>query len=113
VTDHDEHDHQRAADTIARDAAIYGTTYSYDGVPLDPTKVVMHVRRANGEISSTTTEYGVIMSGGGVHVRPNDPVIDRVAPLDQWIAAERNVNRSRVVRRRVLVLDDWEEVSKP
>jgi hypothetical protein len=101
------------AETIARDTTIHGTTYSYDGVPLDPAKVIMHVRRANGEISSATTEYGVIMSGGGVQVRPNDPVLDRHVPLDQWIDAERNVNRTRVVRRRVIVIDDWEEVTEP
>lgn len=108
-----ESEARERGETIARDAAIYGTTYSYDGRPLDPTKVVMHMRRANGEITSTVTEYGIVYGGGAVLVRPNTPEVDRAAPLDQWIDAEANINRSRVVRRRVLVIDEWEVIATP
>lgn len=69
-------------------------------------------RYANGEIPATT-EYGTVMSGGGVASRPNSPALDRVAPLAEWIHLQRTVNRSRVVRRRVIVIEDWEEVTGP
>lgn len=71
-----------------------------------------HARRTDGE-PEAVTEYGTVMSGGGVHIRPNNPVVDRAAPLAQWIDAERNINRTRVVRRRIIVLDEWEEVAEP
>lgn len=53
MTDAD-YDRMRAAvtiETIARDTAIYGTAFTYDGVPLDPTKVVMHVRNQDGGVT--------------------------------------------------------------
>lgn len=44
-----ELDRRRAADTVRRDTEIFGTTFTYEGQPLDPTKVVMHIRKADGE----------------------------------------------------------------
>lgn len=60
-----------------------------------------------------TVEYGTVMSGGGVQTRPTDPALERVAPLAEWIHLQRTVNQSRVVRRRIIVIDDWEEVTEP
>lgn len=58
------------------------------------------------------TEYATLMSGGGFHVRNGDPEIEEIYPLAQWIPNERRFG-GRVYRRRVVVVEDWEEVSEP
>jgi hypothetical protein len=58
------------------------------------------------------TEYGIIMSGGGFQVRNPDPLIERIYPVAQWIAHERE-NTHKVYRRRVRVIEDWQEVDAP
>jgi hypothetical protein len=57
------------------------------------------------------TEYGLLMSGGGFHVRNNDDYIERIYPLKEW---EANQIRSgaHVYRRRIKVIEDWQEVGK-
>lgn len=57
------------------------------------------------------TENGVQMSDGGYHVRCNDPDIERFYPLAQWI--EHRVREGNCHRRRVIVVEDWTEVTKP
>ena len=54
-------------------------------------------------------EYGHLMSGGGVHVWPDDPEILDIYPLDKRIEHGKR-HGGRVLRRRIVVLDDWEEI---
>jgi hypothetical protein len=55
------------------------------------------------------TEHAQLMAGGGMHVRYDHPEIDRIFPLDQWIAAGQR-GGGRVFRRTVLVVDGWTEI---
>ena len=65
------------------------------------------MRLASGE---ARTEYGTRMSGGGVHVRWDSPQMDRIDPVGAW--TKRKIgNGCEVVRRRVVPLGDWEDVS--
>ena len=61
---------------------------------------------------TTKTEYGVLMSGGGYSTRWDDPEMDRIYPLGQWIEHNRR-HGGHVYRRRVIVVEDWKEVRKP
>ena len=54
-------------------------------------------------------EYGHPMSGGGVHVWPDDPDVLRVYPLDLRIEHGKE-HGGTVLRRRVIVVDEWEEI---
>lgn len=56
------------------------------------------------------TEYGVLMSGGGYHIRWDDPEIERIYPTPKW-AAHTIRTGGHVFRRRVIVVEDWEEMS--
>lgn len=58
----------------------------------------------------TVVEHAVLMSGGGMHVRYEDPEIERIYPLAQWIEHGHRFG-GRVYRRTVIVVEDWEEVS--
>ena len=55
------------------------------------------------------TEYGLLMSGGGFHVRNGSPEVERVWPVQDWAAAEIR-NGAHVYRRKVIVTVEWEEV---
>ena len=55
------------------------------------------------------TEHAQLMSGGGYHVRNSEPYIEEVYPLEQWIKAGQRFG-GHVYRRRVIVVEDWEEV---
>jgi hypothetical protein len=57
------------------------------------------------------TEHALLMAGGGMHVRKPHPVLDEMYPLADWIKQEQG-NGARVYRRRVLVVEDWQEVSR-
>jgi hypothetical protein len=59
---------------------------------------------------SEVTEYGLLMSGGGFHVRNTDPEIEQIYPVAQWIANEIRT-RGRVYRRRVIVVEEWTEIT--
>lgn len=58
------------------------------------------------------TEYGVLMSGGGYHIRWDDPEAERILPIADFITC-MNRDGAHVYRRRVVVVEDWEEVTKP
>jgi len=62
--------------------------------------------------AETVTEYAVMMSGGGYHVRNGAPEIEEIYPLAQWVKSERRFG-GKVYRRRVVVIEDWAEVTKP
>jgi hypothetical protein len=66
------------------------------------------LRDHDGEV---VTEYATGMSGGGMNVRPDDPEIERAYPLDVWIE-HRQRDGGRVYQRRIVVIDDWEEVPR-
>jgi len=55
------------------------------------------------------TEYAIQMSSGAMQVRNGEPYVERVYPLADWIAHGQE-NGGKVYRRRVIVVDDWEEV---
>lgn len=55
------------------------------------------------------TEYAVLMSGGGWHVRPDYPDMEQAYPLCEWIA-DRKRRGGRVAKRVVIVVEDWEEL---
>ncbi|MCU1687758.1 MAG: hypothetical protein JWQ81_8497 [Amycolatopsis sp.] len=58
-------------------------------------------------------EHAVQMSGGGMNVRADYPELEEVAPLAEWIGHRYSVDRTKVYRRRiVVVVDDWAEVPK-
>lgn len=56
-------------------------------------------------------EHGLLMSGDSMAVRSSDPEIEQVYPLVAWI---RHKQRSggKVMRRRVIVVEDWTEVPR-
>ncbi len=58
------------------------------------------------------TEYGQIMPAGGYHVRNPSPRIEGMYPVADWIADERKQGRF-VARRRVVLMEDWIEVTEP
>lgn len=58
-------------------------------------------------MSNEVQEYGVQIAGGAVHVRP--------APEGEnapWIAAEHELG-IRVLTRKVIVVEDWQELPPP
>lgn len=59
--------------------------------------------------SETAVEHGLLMSGGGVHVRADG--IERVYPLADWIEAQKRQG-AHVMRRRVIVVEDWTELPR-
>lgn len=64
------------------------------------------------DIDKTITEYATEMSGGGMHIRYSDPEIERTNPLGEWIE-QRQRRGIQVWRRRVIVMEDWVEVTEP
>lgn len=54
-------------------------------------------------------EYGQLMAGGGVHTWPCDPETLDIYPLAKRIEHGKR-HGGRVLRRRVIVVDDWEEI---
>lgn len=53
-------------------------------------------------------EYGILYSGG-ILVWPNDPEIEEIYPLEDRIRHQIR-NGCKVVKRKVIVVEDWEEV---
>lgn len=58
--------------------------------------------------SEPVTEHAVRMSGGAMEVR--NPDSEPIYPLQEWIPAMQTVHRTRVYKRRIIVVDDWTEV---
>ena len=58
------------------------------------------------------TEYGLLMSDGGFHVRNPDPAIERLYPVAEWIKHQRRTG-GHVYRRRVVVVEQWIEITQP
>lgn len=59
----------------------------------------------------TMVEHATGMSDGSMNVRPDDPDIERIYPLAVWIE-HRQRDGGRVYRRRIIVVEDWEEVPR-
>lgn len=57
------------------------------------------------------TEYALVAAGGW-YLRPDEPAAERAYPLEQWITDKRG-DGAKVVRRRIIVVEDWEEVTRP
>lgn len=54
-------------------------------------------------------EHGLLMSGGGVQTRADG--IEEIYPLADWIEHEQRFG-GKVMRRRVIVVEDWTEVPR-
>lgn len=61
--------------------------------------------------SETVVEHAIGVTDGSKQVRPNDPQIDRIWPLADWIPAHQRFG-GKVYRRRVIVVEDWSEVPR-
>jgi hypothetical protein len=57
-------------------------------------------------------EYGLLMSGGGFHIRSDSPEVERIYPAAEWAAGEMR-NGGHVYRRRVVVVEEWVELRHP
>lgn len=81
------------------------------GTPLDRTfHNGGHEDEAPGEPApASVVEYGGLMSGGGVNVWPDDPELLDIYPLAKRIEHGKR-HGGHVMRRRVIVIDDWEEL---
>jgi hypothetical protein len=60
---------------------------------------------------SAEVEYGQLMSGGGFQTFNSDPEIEQIYPMADRIKAGQRFG-GKVYRRTIIVLQDWEEVSK-
>lgn len=60
------------------------------------------------EQRATRTEYALLMSGGGMHVRNDHPEVERIYPLADWIRHQQQ-DGARVFRREVVVVSGWAE----
>ena len=55
------------------------------------------------------TEHGQLVSGGGYQIFSDSPEIEAIFPMAGRIEAGKRFG-GHVYRRRIVVLDDWEEV---
>ena len=55
------------------------------------------------------TEHAVAFKSGDMKIRCDAPEVEEVSPLAQWIVHKQRYGE-KVYRRRVIVVDDWEEV---
>jgi hypothetical protein len=76
------------------------------GVPLSQ---VLNEALEHERAREPVTEHAVEMSGGGMHVRWDDPEMERIYPLAQWIPDQQR-HGGHVWRRRIIVVEDWSEV---
>lgn len=68
------------------------------------------VHRCDGPRPEIVEEYGHLMSGGSVQVWNLTPELLDVYPLDKRIEHGKQ-HGGRVLRRRVIVVDGWEETT--
>lgn len=54
-------------------------------------------------------EHAIRMSDGGMHVRCDDPEVECIFPLAEWIMAQQHFG-GKVWHRTVIVVEDWTEV---
>ena len=50
------------------------------------------------------------MSGGGFQIRSDSPAVERIYPVAEWVNGEIRTG-GHVFRRRVVVVEDWEELT--
>lgn len=62
-----------------------------------------------GRRHDVITEHAIKMPSGAMQVRNSEPLTEKVYPLADWIAHGQE-NGGKVYRRRIIVVDDWEEV---
>ncbi len=67
---------------------------------------------ASGGPGAPVTEHALAMSGGGYNVRCDAPEVEAVYPVGDWVADEIR-NGAHVFRRKVIVVDGWEELTGP
>lgn len=57
-------------------------------------------------------EYATAMTDGSRNVWPDDPELDAIYPLAKRVEHGQR-NGGRVLRRRIVVIEDWSEVAAP
>ena len=62
-------------------------------------------------MSDVVSEYGEQLSGGGYMTWNTEPYIERIYPLAEKIEAHRR--HGKVYRRRIIVIEDGEEIDAP
>lgn len=45
-------------------------------------------------------------------LRPADEIMTRLVPLSKWIAQNQQKPGDKVMRRRIIIVEDWEELIK-
>lgn len=61
--------------------------------------------------SDPVVEHAIMMSGGGMQIRSDDPEIEAEYPLARWIPNQQKFGGT-VYRRTVTVVEDWQEVPR-
>jgi hypothetical protein len=70
------------------------------------------LRVVDAALGVVVAEYGVRMTGGEHRTLTTTPRLEGIYPLADRIKAERR-DHGKVYRRRIVVVDDWEEVDAP
>lgn len=80
----------------------------------DVTKALEDMLRIDSEppAGKVKIEHAILMSGGSMQVRNDDPEMERIYPLVLWISAHQGMTE-KVYRRTIAVVSDWEEVKRP
>jgi hypothetical protein len=55
------------------------------------------------------TEHALRMSGGSMQVYNDHPDIERIYPVAKQVQHDQRTG-GKVYRRRIIVVDDWEEI---
>lgn len=91
---------------------VWPVIHSCKGVPVT---AAARARAREGDddtcppIVKPVVEHAIQMSGGGMHIRSDDPEIERIYPLAEWIPAQQRFG-GKVWHRTVIVVEDWTEV---
>lgn len=91
---------------------LYGTRSVVMAEAKDAGATDAQLADAAGTAGPETTEYAQRYAGGSMLVRNPHPDIERIFPVAEWIRAEQQLG-GKIYRRRIVVLEDWTEVTKP
>jgi hypothetical protein len=56
------------------------------------------------------TEYGLLMSGGGFHVRNTSDRTEDIYPVAEWAVAEIRTG-AQVYRRKIVTVEIWTQIT--
>jgi hypothetical protein len=92
----------------------YGFAMGCTCPPGDPRSVLSDLLELVEKLAEPTSaeqvvEHAIEMSSGAMQVRYEDPEIERIYPLADWIKAQQRFG-GKVWRRTVIVVEDWHEM---